>query len=70
MIDLLRGKWLVVATMATALTALPHSLPARASADPPIINASGLYLIELQSGRVLLEKTRPAGFPPPASPKS
>ena len=64
MIDLLRGKWLVVATMATALTALPHSLPARASADPPIINASGLYLIELQSGRVLLEKNATRRLPP------
>ncbi len=64
MLDLLRGKWLLVVLMATAFTALPHRVAAQASADRPVVNASALYLIELQSGRVLLEKNASRRLPP------
>src|SRR6476646_11318688 len=64
MVHFRREKWLVVAILATALTALPPSTPAQDSADRPIINASALYLVELQSGRVLLEKNATRRLPP------
>ena len=64
MVHFRREKWLVVAILATALTALPHSTPAQDSADRPVINASALYLVELQSGRVLLEKNATRRLPP------
>jgi D-alanyl-D-alanine carboxypeptidase (penicillin-binding protein 5/6) len=58
------GKRLVVATLATALTALPHRIPAQALEDRPVINASALYMVELTSGRVLLEKNATRRLPP------
>jgi serine-type D-Ala-D-Ala carboxypeptidase (penicillin-binding protein 5/6) len=58
------GKRLVVATLATALTALPHRIQAQAPEDRPVINASALYMIELTSGRVLLEKNATRRLPP------
>lgn len=64
MLNLLRGRWLIVATLAMGLTGLPQSVPAQGSEDRPVINASALYLIELQSGRVLLEKNPTRRLPP------
>ena len=64
MIDVLRGKWLVLATLATALIGLPWSVLAQGLGDRPVVNASALYLIELQSGRVLLEKNATRRLPP------
>ena len=58
------GKWLVVSTLVMALTALPHTLPAQDSASPPAIKASALYLVELQSGRVLLKRNETRRLPP------
>jgi D-alanyl-D-alanine carboxypeptidase (penicillin-binding protein 5/6) len=66
MIDLPLSKWLVAAALATAVsTASPHGLPAQDSpADRPVVKASALYLVELQSGRVLLEKNATRRLPP------
>jgi serine-type D-Ala-D-Ala carboxypeptidase (penicillin-binding protein 5/6) len=64
MIHLLRGKWRIIATLATALIGLPQSLPAQSLGDRPVINASALYLIEIQSGRVLLEQNATRRLPP------
>ena len=64
MVHFRREKWLVVAILATALTALPHSTSAHDPADRPVINASALYLVELQSGRVLLDKNATRRLPP------
>jgi serine-type D-Ala-D-Ala carboxypeptidase (penicillin-binding protein 5/6) len=58
------AKRLVVSTLAVALTALPHSLPAHDSPSPPVIKASALYLVELQSGRVLLKQNATRRLPP------
>lgn len=58
------GKRLVVATLATVLTALPHHIPAQVPEDRPVINASALYMVELTSGRVLLEKNATRRLPP------
>jgi D-alanyl-D-alanine carboxypeptidase (penicillin-binding protein 5/6) len=64
----LRGTSLLVAMLMTASTAWPCA--ARAE-DPPLdqperpsIKASALYLVELQSGRVLLEKNPTRRLPP------
>jgi D-alanyl-D-alanine carboxypeptidase (penicillin-binding protein 5/6) len=66
MIDFPLSKWLVAAALATAVSAAsPHGLPAQdAPADRPVIKASALYLVELQSGRVLLEKDATRRLPP------
>jgi D-alanyl-D-alanine carboxypeptidase (penicillin-binding protein 5/6) len=66
MIDFPLSKWLVAAALATAASAAsPHGLPAQdAPADRPVIKASALYLVELQSGRVLLEKNATRRLPP------
>jgi D-alanyl-D-alanine carboxypeptidase (penicillin-binding protein 5/6) len=67
MLDLLRGRWLIVATLATAsigLVALPHRSEAQVPPDRPVIKASALYLVELPSGRVLLEQHATRRLPP------
>ena len=64
MIDLLRDSRLFVVTLGTALTVLPGGAPAQNSPERPLINASALYLVELQSGRVLLEKNATRRLPP------
>jgi len=64
MVHFRRENWLVVAILVTTLTAFPHSITAQDSADLPVINASALYLVELQSGRVLLEKNATRRLPP------
>lgn len=58
---------LLFAAILTSIQALP--LAARATEpvnapDRPVVNASALYLIELQSGRVLLEKNASRRLPP------
>lgn len=58
---------LLFAAILTSIQALP--LAARATEpvnapDRPVINASALYLVELQSGRVLLEKNASRRLPP------
>ncbi len=68
MADLLRGKRLAVAILVVALTALPRAVLAedggQAGEDRPVIKASALYLVELQSGRILLEKNPTSRLPP------
>ncbi len=63
-----RGLPLValVAIGVTGLPALASAEVGRAPALParPVINASALYLVELQSGRVLLEKDSTRRLPP------
>ena len=48
--------------MATAV--LPRGVSAGETLDRPVVKASALYLIELQSGRVLLEKHATRRLPP------
>ena len=64
MVHFRRENWWVVAILVTTLTAFPHSIAAQDSADRPVINASALYLVDLQSGRVLLEKNATRRLPP------
>jgi D-alanyl-D-alanine carboxypeptidase (penicillin-binding protein 5/6) len=62
----LQGGLLSTAIVIGAL-ALPVGVHATESVNPPdrpVINASALYLIELQSGRVLLEKNATRRLPP------
>jgi len=49
-----------------AVAVLPRGVSAGDTRDRPVIKASALYMIELQSGRVLLEKN-PSRRLPPAS---
>ena len=68
---LLRNKWVFVALLGLAATILPCIAHAQETGshdnpDPPTIRASALYLVELKSGRVLLEKN-PSRRLPPAS---
>jgi D-alanyl-D-alanine carboxypeptidase (penicillin-binding protein 5/6) len=51
------------------LTGLPHAVPAQGAGsanipDRPVIKASALYMVELKSGRVLLEKNATRRLPP------
>ena len=64
MTSVLQDKWLLVATLAIALVALPHGSPAQDPPDQPVIKAAALYMVELQSGRVLLEKNATRRLPP------
>ncbi|HET8720857.1 MAG TPA: serine hydrolase [Nitrospira sp.] len=48
--------------MATAV--LPHGVFGGETLDRPVVKASALYMIELQSGRVLLEKNATRRLPP------
>jgi D-alanyl-D-alanine carboxypeptidase (penicillin-binding protein 5/6) len=64
----LRGTSLLIAVLMMAITALPCA--ARAQNSPsdlpgrPQIKASALYMVELKSGRVLLEKDAGRRLPP------
>ncbi|MGQ0666898.1 MAG: D-alanyl-D-alanine carboxypeptidase family protein [Nitrospiraceae bacterium] len=64
----LRGTSLLVAILMTASTAWPCA--ARAEDSPfhlperPVVNAAALYMVELQSGKVLLEKNATRRLPP------
>jgi serine-type D-Ala-D-Ala carboxypeptidase (penicillin-binding protein 5/6) len=60
----LRDKWLLIATLAMALVVLPHGSPAQDPPDRPAIKAAALYMVELESGRVLLEKNATRRLPP------
>jgi D-alanyl-D-alanine carboxypeptidase (penicillin-binding protein 5/6) len=55
---------LAVVTLMAALTAFPHGARGQESTDRPVVKASALYLVELQSGRVLLEKNANRRLPP------
>lgn len=65
----LRGKALFVAIFMMALTGLPCIVPAQDAGTQgtpgrPSINAAALYLVDLKSGRVLLEKNAARRLPP------
>ena len=68
MTDLLRGTWLLVALSVTIVTAVPRSISAQdegaTHANRPVIKATALYLVELKSGRILLEKNATRRLPP------
>lgn len=58
---------LLFAAILTSIQALPlaaHATEPVNAPDRPVINASALYLVELQSGRVLLEKNASRRLPP------
>lgn len=65
----LRGNWVVIASIVLAVIVLPCAAHTKESGshdapDPPVIKASALYLVELESGRVLLEKNATRRLPP------
>ncbi|HEX7766281.1 MAG TPA: hypothetical protein VF443_06170, partial [Nitrospira sp.] len=65
----LQGRSLLVATVLMAVTILPCIATAEkaepASPQPrPVIKAAALYMVELKSGRVLLEKNSTRRLPP------
>ncbi len=65
----LQGRSLLVATFLMAATLLPCVAPAEeagpaGSQNRPVIKAAALYLVELKSGRVLLEKNATRRLPP------
>ena len=64
MVSCVRRISLAVVTLMAASIALPDSVPAQETTDRPVINASALYLVELQSGRVLLERNATRRLPP------
>lgn len=58
---------LLFAAILTSIQALPlaaHATEPVNAPDRPVVNASALYLVELQSGRVLLEKNASRRLPP------
>ena len=65
----LEGRSLLIATFLMAVTFLPCVAPAE-EAEPailqprPVIKAAALYMVELKSGRVLLEKNSTRRLPP------
>ena len=66
MLDRPQGRLLSIAILISTI-ALPlatHATESINPADRPVIKASALYLIELQSGRVLLEKNATRRLPP------
>ena len=62
MVDCLRGRWVIVAVLATVV--LPCGVSAAETLDRPVVKASALYMVELQTGRVLLEKHATRRLPP------
>ena len=64
MADCLRGRRLFVAIYVTAVTVLPPVVAADEAIERPTIKASAVYMVELQSGRVLLEKNATHRLPP------
>jgi serine-type D-Ala-D-Ala carboxypeptidase (penicillin-binding protein 5/6) len=63
-VDCLQGRWVIVAFIVMATAVLPHGVSAGETLDRPVVKASALYMIELQSGRVLLEKHATRRLPP------
>jgi serine-type D-Ala-D-Ala carboxypeptidase (penicillin-binding protein 5/6) len=61
-VDYLRGRWVIIAVLATAV--LPRGVSAGEPLDLPVVKASALYMVELQSGRVLLEQHATRRLPP------
>lgn len=64
MVDCLRGRWVIIVFIVMATAVLPRGVSAGETLDRPVVKASALYLIELQSGRVLLEKHATRRLPP------
>ena len=65
----LQGRSLLIATFLMAVTFVPCVAPAEevepASPQPrPVIKAAAIYMVELKSGRVLLEKNSTRRLPP------
>lgn len=65
----LKDEWLPAATVMMVLMALlceVHAEPSASSRpiDPPTISASALYMVDLESGRVLLQKDAFRRLPP------
>ena len=65
----LQGGSLLVATFLMAVTLLPCVAPAEEAGpagaqNRPVIKAAALYMVELKSGRVLLEKNATRRLPP------
>jgi serine-type D-Ala-D-Ala carboxypeptidase (penicillin-binding protein 5/6) len=65
----LQGRSLLVATFLTATTCWPCAAPAQEAGsssrpDQPVIKAAAIYMVELQSGRVLIEKNSTSRLPP------
>ena len=54
----------MVAVFVTAVTVLPRVVLADHATDRPVIKAAALYMVELKSGRVLLEKNATRRLPP------
>ncbi len=54
----------MVAVFVAAVTVPPRAVFADHATDRPVIKASALYLVELKSGRVLLEKDAAKRLPP------
>ncbi len=54
----------MTAVFVTAVTVLPRAVLADHATDRPVIKAAALYMVELKSGRVLLEKNATRRLPP------
>ena len=54
----------MVAVFVTAVTVLPRAVLAEPATERPVVKAAALYMVELQSGRVLLEKNSTRRLPP------
>jgi D-alanyl-D-alanine carboxypeptidase (penicillin-binding protein 5/6) len=63
-----RSNGLILAISLTILTAFPNGILARDGpltiSDQPVVKAAALYMVELQSGRVLLERNPTRRLPP------
>jgi serine-type D-Ala-D-Ala carboxypeptidase (penicillin-binding protein 5/6) len=63
-----RSNGLIVAISLTILTVFPNGILARDGpltiSDQPVVKAAALYMVELKSGRVLLEKNATRRLPP------
>ena len=53
-----------------SLPLVAHATDIVTRPDRPVVNASALYLVDLQSGRILLEQNATRRLPLPASQKS
>jgi D-alanyl-D-alanine carboxypeptidase (penicillin-binding protein 5/6) len=54
----------LAAVFVTAVTVLPRTVLADHATDRPVIKAAALYMVELKSGRVLLEENATRRLPP------
>jgi serine-type D-Ala-D-Ala carboxypeptidase (penicillin-binding protein 5/6) len=64
MVHFRRDMWIAVAIVVSASSLFAGGTPAQELQDRPVVNASALYLVELRSGRVLLEKNARRRLPP------